>query len=122
MMSLKDAQHKFRLGYILRALEICGANQCAAAELIGVHRNLIHRELKAAAYASRDLVRMAGRKRIQNRVNPRPGPKPPARETAAEVNALMELTARAKRLRRPDLRSGAGLVQREHGTVAAPGE
>lgn len=98
MMSLKEAQRKFRLGYILRAIEICGANESAAAELIGAHRNLIHRELKAAGYTSRHLVRMAGRKRLQARKNPLPGPKPPARETDAEIDHKMAIAAHPERI------------------------
>ena len=45
MKNLHEAQQEFRRDYVVKALLEEGGNQCRAAEILGVHRNMIGRIL-----------------------------------------------------------------------------
>ena len=45
MKNLHEAQQEFRRDYVVKALLEAGGNQCRAAEILGVHRNMIGRIL-----------------------------------------------------------------------------
>jgi hypothetical protein len=94
MMTFDKALATFRRGYFLRAIELCGGNLSAAAEVTGVHRNTIGRELRAAGLDAPAAVKLCGLKRRVHRLNPGPGKKPPVAETAESIQRRFELARR----------------------------
>jgi len=74
MKTLYEATAEFRKQYILNALMEARGNQCRAAEILGVHRNLLGRVLKENDITMRevrDKWRRSGRVGSVLRIVPR---------------------------------------------------
>jgi hypothetical protein len=94
MSLFEEAQRKWRVGYMLRQIELSGGNISAAAQVIGIHRNTIQRELTAAGYKSRELVKISGRKKMLLRAETDRGRKQRAAEEAAFTRRAARLLAK----------------------------
>jgi transposase-like protein len=72
----------------LRAALDAGGNQCAAARVLGVHRNTISRAVRSAGYTSEQLKRMS---RIHAGEKKPPMAEPLSRTGNTEINLEGEL-------------------------------
>ena len=94
MMRFEQALVQFRRRYFLEAIKLCGGNVCAAADVLGVHRNTIWREMTAAGIDAAGILKLC---RIEKRVHRVLGRKPPLPERPEAIDRMFELQERIRR-------------------------